>query len=405
VVACSSDGAAPVASDAAEITTTTVAPARSDGQLVVGVLLPSSGTAGSLVGDGMIAAVRDTRAEINRAGGVLGLPLQLVEADEGETASSAHAALGALCDAFFNAIVGPGSSVAALAVLDTARSAGLVSCSPTASALELDAFPDEGLFFRTIPSDTLAMAALAQVAEQTGEASVAIAYLDDRYGRGLRDAAIRALAGRPLAVGDVVGFRSDDTSLRDEAAELLRGEPAVVVVLADAVGGAQLVAALAEASSAGGNRPVVIANDTLRDPVVQTVIAALPESFRSRLTGVGPLAAPEPADDDAAVLAPFAAMASDCVTLIALAAEQGDSDQSSSIASELPLVSVGGSICRTFDACLERIAEGLQIDYTGASGNTDLSASTGDPTNGRFERFAFDDDGSPTSIASFTVTR
>ena len=41
----------------------------------------------------------------------------------------------------------------ALGTLDDIVSSGTLSCSPTASALALDEFPDDGLFFRTGPSE------------------------------------------------------------------------------------------------------------------------------------------------------------------------------------------------------------------------------------------------------------
>ena len=82
----------------------------------------------------------------------------------------------------------------ALSDLDAPVSAGILTCSPTASAMALDNYPDSGLFFRTIPSDSLQMVAIAHVAERTGSTSIAIGYLDDAYGRDLAEALSR---GRP----------------------------------------------------------------------------------------------------------------------------------------------------------------------------------------------------------------
>jgi branched-chain amino acid transport system substrate-binding protein len=406
VAACSDDAEEPAASPETVAPTTTVVTTTTDGQLHVGVLLPTSGTAGSLLGDGMVTEVRQARSAINAAGGVLGRPLRLTEADEGESVSSAQAALDTLLEAGVDAVIGPGSSLAALGILESIRSAGVVACSPTASTLAVDTFPDEGRFVRTIPSDSLAMAALAQTAEGTGARTVAVAYLDDRYGRGLRDATVSALANRPIQLIEQVGFRGDDTSLLDEAVTLLGSDPAVVLVLADAVGAAQMLAALAETEQATTNAtaaPIVV-NETLRDPSVQTVLAALPSRFRDRITGVGPLPAPEPADGEPTP-APFAAMAGDCLNLIALAAVQAGTDDPLLLAPEVSQVSVNGLVCRTFETCNDRIGEGLQVDYAGQSGNTDISASTGDPITARFERFGIGDDGASVSLGSFTVSR
>ena len=175
--------------------TTTSSPARSDdGVLVLGVLLPTTGPGATLFGEGMIDAVELATDEINAAGGVNGADVELIDADEGATAASAAIGFDSLITGGVDAIIGPASSIVALSDLDAPVSAGVVTCSPTATALALDDYPDNGLFFRTVPSDSLQMVAMARVAERTGSTSIAIGYLDDSYGRGL--AAGAAVGGR-----------------------------------------------------------------------------------------------------------------------------------------------------------------------------------------------------------------
>ena len=66
-------------------------------------------------------------------------------------------------------------------------------------------------------------------------------------------------------------------------------------------------------------------------------------------------------------------------------------------------VSSGGSQCRTFADCADRLGRGLQIDYEGPSGNTELSTRTGDPARARFEEFEFDQDGRDESVMTFEI--
>ena len=47
---------------------------------------------------------------------------------------------------------------------------------------------------------------------------------------------------------------------------------------------------------------------------------------------------------------------------------------------------------------------GLQIDYEGPSGNTELSTRTGDPSTARFEEFEFDRDGRDQSVSTFEIS-
>ncbi|MGE5210113.1 MAG: hypothetical protein ACM3MM_02555, partial [Acidobacteriota bacterium] len=70
-----------------------------------------------------------------------------------------------------------------------------------------------------------------------------------------------------------------------------------------------------------------------------------------------------------------------------------DSDAPRDIAAQLPQVSVSGSVCATFAECVTGIESGLQIDYNGPSGVTDLQLRTGDPSRAIFDRFTFDESG------------
>ena len=94
---------------------------------------------------------------------MLGQPVQLVNASEGTTIDEARAGIDQLLDNNVDAIIGPASSLVALEVLDELMAAGVVVCSPTATALALNDYPDRDLFFRTVPSDSLSAQAMAVV--------------------------------------------------------------------------------------------------------------------------------------------------------------------------------------------------------------------------------------------------
>ena len=57
----------------------------------------------------------------------------------------------------------------------------------TAARSLLDDFPDRGLFFRTIPSDSLQAMAMAEAVDRTGASKATIAYIDDDYGQSFAD--------------------------------------------------------------------------------------------------------------------------------------------------------------------------------------------------------------------------
>ncbi|RLE26259.1 MAG: amino acid ABC transporter substrate-binding protein, partial [Actinobacteria bacterium] len=187
-------------------TTTTIEPPPvGDGNLLIGILLPTSET---LIGEPTVAGAEDAIEQINDAGGVLGQPVRTVIADEGSTSTSATAAIQQLLELDVDAIIGPASSLITLATLDDIVSSGTLACSPTASALALDDYPDDGLFFRTIPSDSLQAKAIADVAALTGVQRVSIVYADDAYGQGLAKAVEAALVERPISIVDTIPFSS-----------------------------------------------------------------------------------------------------------------------------------------------------------------------------------------------------
>lgn len=402
VVACAGGGddIDDLVVDETTTTSTTVPVRSSDGQLAIGVLLPTTGP-GAALGGPMINAVRLAVEQINDAGGVLGLPIRLVEVDEGASVSSAAIGFDTLIAEGVDAIVGPASSLSALAELSTPVSAGVLTCSPTATAIALDEFPDDGLFFRTAPSDSLQAVAIARAAELTGATTYSIGYLDDAYGRGLADAVEGAMTARNLQLLSRRGFSRGDSDLSGLATDLLADVPGIVVALGDADSTVRLLGALGE-EEMPGITPRILVNDAVRMARSSQTLVDLPPNVREAVTGVAPLAVTPDRDD---LPGPYAAHAFDCVNLIALAAERADTDEPSRIATQMAAVSVGGSPCRTFESCLARLREGLQIAYTGPAGSLELSTRTGDPTRSRFEIFTFDDDGRDEAGAWFEVSR
>lgn len=364
---------------------TTIGPSRiDDGVLRLAVHLPTTG-AGARLGVPMSDAVRIAVSAINAAGGVLGEPVEVDFFDEA-TSVDLRTAIQSGADA----IIGPASSTKSLEVLSQAVEAGLLVCSPSATALSLDRFPDANLFYRTVGSDTLQMSALARTAARTGSGSITIIHLDDLYGRGLADALTTAVGSRAsLSVSETIAFSGDDPDLSDDAATAIATGARIIAVLGDADDGGRMLTAIDAALAASGDAatPFVVVNDSLRNAT--DVIAGLSSRLRAVIVGVAPRAIVAAVDSP---VGPFATNAYDCTMLIALAALQAGSDSPRMIANQMASVSAGGRICTTFAECSDLLEQGLQIDYNGLSGNVDLT-STGDLTRAWFREFRFDDDG------------
>ena len=387
MAACSSDNAGPPTTPVA----VTPAVARvDDGILTIGVLTPQ-GSANAHIGQAIGSAVALAKKKINEAGGYGGQPIVLVSADEGVAGVGIDPAIAALLDAHVDAIIGPASSTNALAGLGEIVDAGVVACSPTASASLLDNFPDRNLFFRTIPSDSLQALAIGEAVDRTGASRATVAYIDDAYGQPFADSIAASLQTKGIQQTESVAYSADDQSIKLAAAKVASFAAGVVVVIGDATSGPVMLNAIDAGEAV--TQPVYVVNDAMRRPTANA--EPMGESLAKRVTGVSPVAY----STDAQFLSdigstpedpsPYAANAFDCVNLIALAAQASHSTQPAAIASMIPSVSDSGTPCMNYADCQVDLAAGSNINYDGPGGPVTIN-SKGDLSAANFEFFGFD---------------
>ncbi len=385
VTACTGGGGAEPATTVAT-TTTELTPVRvDDGVLTIGALIPTADTG---IDAALRASFENAIDAVNEMGGVLGNDVEFLIVDEGQNAASASQAIEDLVEAGVDAIMGPTSSNTALGALDVAVSNGIVTCSPTATAIALDGFPDDGLFFRSIPSDSLQAIAIAREAQAIGAGSVVIIHLDDAYGRPYAEAVENAL-GDDIAV-ETIPIPVDDDDPTDELDLLIEVDPQVVITLGGGEDTAGFLQAMGQRDDLGG--PLIFVNDAARSAASRPVIAGLPSTIRNRVVVIAPqivLRDSAVREDDP----PFGPQVTDCVNLIALSAIQGNSDSPQVIAGQMSSVSDGGPVCRDFASCALRLADDQEIDYDGPTAITDLGRN-GDPSRAFFDLFRFATDGS-----------
>jgi branched-chain amino acid transport system substrate-binding protein len=151
----------------------------------------------------IFAAVHLAIKDINDAGGVLGKSIQPIPGDDGTDPAKAVASANDLISQGATAIIGPSFSGASLKVIPVAAKAGVVLFSPSATSAAITAAPDEGLFFRTSPSDSLQAQALADVILRGGAERVFIVARDDSYGTGLEHDVAAALAADGIPKGNI----------------------------------------------------------------------------------------------------------------------------------------------------------------------------------------------------------
>ena len=93
------------------------------------------------------------------------------------TADNVNAIVGAMCS---------GATTAALQ--NAALPNGVVMISPSATSPALSTLEDNGLFFRTAPSDARQGEVIADMLDERGITNVALTYTNNDYGKGLSDA-------------------------------------------------------------------------------------------------------------------------------------------------------------------------------------------------------------------------
>jgi branched-chain amino acid transport system substrate-binding protein len=382
---------------------TTVGPID-DGALRIGAVLPRGGTAPDL-GGSMRAAVQLAVDEINDSGGVLGKKVSVVVRDEGDDANTALLAVQDLLQIGVDAIVGPTSSVNVLHTLGTAVDGGVLSCSPTASALSLEGFPDNGLFMRTVPSDSLQAEAIAGLVDDSGSSTAVVVYLDDAYGRPFGEAAQDAITARGTRVIGSFGFTATDASINDMVGRVADLGPDMVVVIADGATGPTVVAAIDDAIPSP--KPSYVVNDAVRR--LDSSVAPFGSFLASRVEGVSPAPVSRSTTFNEALtaVAPdtggwFAQNAYDCINLIALGAQTSGSTLSTSIAAAIPAVSNGGSSCVSFPQCNEVLANDRNPDYDGPDGVLTIDTD-GEVVTALFDHFGFDESGRDVSLGVMEI--
>ena len=389
--ACSDSAPPASAGETIVATTTTVRP--DDGQLLVGAILPRNGVAAEL-GVSMSDALALAVNEINAAGGVGGEPVRVIEREEGDNEATASLAMLELIQLGVDAIIGPTSSTNMLATLGMAVDAGVLTCSPTATALALDSFPDNGLFIRTIASDSLQAKALSSLVESSGTSSAVIVYVDDNYGRPFAQETRLAVLAEGTAVTEMVPVTASEDSMATAVAAVVATQAEVVVVIADGTTGPAIISAIDDASVIA---PTYVVNDAIRRPA--TSAQPFGRSLSARIEGVSPLA--YPASDsfmeslrsiNPSATGLFAQNGYDCLNAIAIAAVSAESDQPTAIARQIPIVTDQGTPCNNFAACAESLQAGRQIDYSGPGRDLTIG-SDGEVVSAFFERFTFDVDG------------
>ncbi len=269
-------------------------------------------------------------------------------------------------------IVGADCSGVTGAILQqVARPNGIVMISPSATSPGLSTAEDDGLFFRTAPSDARQGEVMTGVIMDRGIKQVAVTYTNNDYGKGLADAFESSFRA---AGGEVTISASHEDGKADYASEIgalasAGGEALVVAGYLDQ-GGLGIIQGSLDADAFS---TFVLPDGMIGEALVEAVGPDLDGSFGQHPAAEGPGSAmivKLGEENDFNGSSPFVAESYDAAALIILAMQAaGSSDSAAYQKTVMEVANAPGEKIYPGELAkaLQTLQDGGEVDYEGAS--------------------------------------
>ena len=336
----------------------------------LGMLLGYTGPIESLVGpmaDGAELAIK----EVSDSGALLG-GLQVVSV-RGDTTCIDSAAAVAAAERLVtadrvNAIVGGDCSGVTIAMLqNVAKPNGIVMISPSATSPALSTIEDDGLFFRTAPSDARQGEVVADILQEMGIREAALTYTNNDYGKGLADsiAANVEMRGGTITISVPHEDGKGDYSAEVAALAAVGGDILIVAGYLDQGGKGIIQAAL----DSGAFDQFFLPDGMIGDSLLKAIGPDLDGSIGT-VPGTDSPGATRLEDMLGMAAGPFVSESYDAVALILLAMQAAGSADSGAFKDHVMAVANApgeqifpGELAKA----LGILAAGGAVDYVGAS--------------------------------------
>ena len=373
--------------------TALMAGAASAEDVKIGILIGFTGPIESLTGH-MANAAEMAMAEANASGKAAnGMVFVPVRADStcGDAAAATTAAERLVTADGVKGIMGADCSGATGAVLqNVARPNGIAMVSPSATSPALSTAEDDGLFFRTAPSDAREGEVMADILTEKGVKSIALTYTNNDYGKGLAEAISAAF----IAKGGVVTINTaHEDGKADYSAEVAAlaaagGDLLVVAGYLDQGGKGIIQASLDSGAFTKFGLPGGMVGDNLPVAIGPALDGSYGQVAQSDSAGAAMLldmgkAAAVPFDASS----PYSMESYDAAALIMLAMHAaGSTDSKVYSAKIMEIANAPGEkiLPGEIGKALELLAAGTDIDYDGASGVELVGAGE---SAGRYKEF------------------
>jgi branched-chain amino acid transport system substrate-binding protein len=375
-----------------------------DGILRIGSLFPVKGTT-KFIGAAQVAGVELAVREINKAGGVLGAPVQVFHRDSGDvTTQTLEASLKDLIAKKVDVVIGPSSSALVQRALDPALAAKIPLITPAATFPISTTATNSKYLFRTIGKYADQGIALSKVLTEKGPATVALIHSVSDLSATLLASLKKAMKAKKGSHVTDLPLDATVTDFESLIAQIVAAKPTAVVVATTAETTDQtkaLIKALKKADLAGSMLWLTSQNtaDYSRSLPKRTLDGAnailegaTPDTlFLTRLKQI------DPGVHDFR----YAEEAYDATILAALAATVVKDDGGPAIARTLRSVSVGGIKCTSYGECLDTLKTQTDIDYDGISSSLNFTKS-GEVSAGSFGIYLYGSKNTYTFVKTVT---
>lgn len=358
--------------------------------LTVGTALPQTGNL-AFLGPPEEAGVAYAQSLIEEYAETTGLSVELVWGDSGDLDNKAYETeVPRILAEDPAAIIGAASSGVSLQFIDQVIGEGTILFSPANTSDQFTTYEDNGLYFRTAPSDVLQGEVHGNFVAEQGHQTLGLIVLNDAYGTGLAQYITEAFEG---AGGEVVAaptYNQGDTSFDAQISEVLAADPdAISVISFDEA--KTILPALMDRGFDPNNLYLVDGNMAsykddfpagLLEGAKGTYPGPTPDQVQEFIDGLDAFV--EESGDEPLKDYTYAPESFDALNLIALAALAAQSTDPADIAEKLIEVSGGsgdGEKCESFAACADIILAGDVADYDGVSSPVTFD-EVGDPTEG-----------------------
>ena len=338
-------------------------------QVKIGVVLGYTGPIETLTGP-MGNAADLAIAEANAAGNFFGGELMGVRGDTTciDSAAATAATERVVAEGVVAIVGGDCSGVTGAMLQNVARPNGVVMISPSATSPALSTAEDDGLFFRTAPSDARQGAVLAGMLAERGVSEVAVTYTNNDYGKGLADSFAANFEG---TITTSIPHEDGKADYSAEVSDLASAGGEVLAVLGYLDQGGK---GIIEASLDSGAYDTFILGDGM-------IGASLPEAIGADLDmsyGTAPGTVGDAIDTFNSAFSaagyegdgPFRAESYDAAALIILAMQAAGSTDRSAIADQvLNVANAPGEeiLPGEIGKALQILADGGEVNYQGAS--------------------------------------